>query len=254
MNVTAALSLSCKCYSVSFSNSQIPDKQLQCCNTVQHARAQSAHLRRAWFRYIHTLSSQRPVSVSCRCRSEPEALDTQEMSRISDGPLGLRRFSLCKPTLNTHARGILPCSGSDLTWRPSVWVSAGIRAPAPVRCPTTRPQQQQHRPPPSCAPTPGIHTLFQRDRPHSAAARTDRALPPGAPPTGQRSCNKTSGPQNIWTHKSHLKWLNVTQLTGNALRTLVTFKEVNSESYEQMFFYTLNNARLFLPSFESNMD
>ncbi len=46
------------------------------------------------------------LSDRCRCRSEPEALDTQEISRISNGPLGLRRFSLCKPTLNTHTHAV----------------------------------------------------------------------------------------------------------------------------------------------------
>lgn len=61
----------------------------------------------------------------------------------------------------------VPCCGSGRTWTLFGWVSAGFRAPAPARCPTTRPgtgprQTPVPLPPPSCHQTPGEDQGRQR--------------------------------------------------------------------------------------------
>lgn len=185
---------------------------LQCIRTHARTRvrAESAHHSAARYRYIHTRLS----SATGVCVGRYRRVWTRRKCRGSrTGRSVWSAFSLCRTTLNTHTRVILPCSGSDRTWRPSEWVSAGTRAPAPARCPTTRPQpqQQQHRPPPSCASAPGTHThrdVFQRDRPHSAATRTERTRQPGERENARRLPDRGAAAEKMYKIKMqvHCIW------------------------------------------------
>lgn len=61
----------------------------------------------------------------------------------------------------------LPCCGSGRTWTLFGWVSAGFRAPAPARCPMTRPGTGPRRtpvplPPPSCHQTSEVEQYRER--------------------------------------------------------------------------------------------
>lgn len=187
-----------QCFIFKITDSKQTVTMLQCIRTHARTRVRACRVRSSQCRAVPLYSHALVVRDRRLCRSVPEGLDTQEMSRISDGPLGLKRFfSLQNNTKHTYTCYITllriwpdvetfrmsfcgdPCSCSGSLSDDSASAAAAAPTAAILRF-SPRDSHSQRRVPAGPA-AQRRHT----DRANATARRARER----APPTGQRSCS-----------------------------------------------------------------